>query len=73
MGVYVLKRDAVREQLDSKKHLDMPDLMLRLRDAGRTVRCHLADCYWLDIGRPEDFALAQQVFAAERSRFIGEE
>jgi NDP-sugar pyrophosphorylase family protein len=73
MGIYVLKRDAVREQLDSKQHLDMPDLMLRLRDAGRTVRCHLADCYWLDIGRPEDFALAQQVFAAERSRFIGEE
>jgi NDP-sugar pyrophosphorylase family protein len=49
----------------------MPDLMLRLRDAGRSVSCHLADCFWLDIGRPEDFAAAQEIFTAEPSRFLG--
>lgn len=72
MGIYVLKREAVRNVLGADERLDMPDLMLRLRDGGRNVRCHLADCYWLDIGRPDDFALAQQVFAAERSRFLGD-
>jgi NDP-sugar pyrophosphorylase family protein len=71
MGIYALKRQAVKEHLEPGVRLDMPDLMLRFRDAGKSVRCHLADGYWLDIGRPEDFALAQQLFAAERDRFLG--
>jgi NDP-mannose synthase len=71
MGIYVLKREAVRGELGANDRLDMPDLILRLRDAGRSVRCHLADCFWLDIGRPEDFAAAQEIFTAEPSRFLG--
>lgn len=73
MGIYMMKREAIRGMLRAEERLDMPDLMLRLRDAGRRIDCHLADCFWLDIGRPEDFALAQRAFAAQRVRFLGEE
>jgi NDP-sugar pyrophosphorylase family protein len=70
MGIYVLRREAVRAEISAVDRLDMPDLMLRLRDAGRLVMCHRADCFWLDVGRPEDVAAAQQMFAADPSRFL---
>ena len=36
----------------------MPDLVLRLIDAGEQVGSYLFDGYWLDIGRPQDYERA---------------
>jgi NDP-sugar pyrophosphorylase family protein len=69
MGLYVLEREAVRPCLAPARHLDMPDLMKALLAAGRTVQCHTQDCVWLDIGRPEDYAEAQGLFAENRDLF----
>jgi NDP-sugar pyrophosphorylase family protein len=66
MGVYAMKRDALAGLIEPGAVIDMPDLLLRMRDAGRLVKCHLTDCYWLDIGRPEDFAQAQRDFDSGR-------
>src|SRR5262249_46094938 len=37
------------------ERLDMPDLHLRALAAGERVACHVAECLWLDIGRPDDY------------------
>lgn len=69
MGIYVLNAAAVRPHLTPGQRLDMPDLLRAMVAAGGRVHCHEADCYWLDIGRPEDLATAQQV-VEENSAFF---
>lgn len=69
MGIYVLRRDAVRPFLEGRSVLDMPDLLRSMQAAGRRVFCHRQDCFWLDIGRPEDFAQAQALVEEDPDRF----
>lgn len=71
MGINVFRKSAVASLLTPGVPLDIPNLMLRLRSTGHTVRCHRCDGYWLDIGRPEDYQLATEMFENERQRFIG--
>ncbi|MBU1357827.1 MAG: NTP transferase domain-containing protein [Gammaproteobacteria bacterium] len=71
MGLYVLRRDAVAPHVSPGVHLDMPDLLLKLRDSGCKVQCHRqAESFWLDIGRPEDYATAQKMFEEQRELFL---
>ena len=49
----------------------MPDLITRTHEAGETVRCYRENCYWLDIGRMEDYATAQEHFAENQDLFLG--
>lgn len=69
MGLYVLNRDAVRRWLVPGEYLDMPTLMQAMSKADMLVRCHQQDCTWLDIGRPEDFALAQNMVERDPEAF----
>lgn len=73
MGLYVLQRDAVAQHLAPGHRLDMPDLMRALVTQGKQVLCHVPDCFWLDIGRPDDYAEAQQIFARDRTLFLPDE
>jgi NDP-sugar pyrophosphorylase family protein len=68
MGVYVYE-PAVLRYIEPHRYLDFPDLVLRLLDAGERVRAYLNDSLWLDIGNPEDYARAQELFAARREAF----
>lgn len=70
MGLYVLHTASVRPFVRPNEPMDMPQLMLAMMEAGRTVLCHRQDCVWLDIGRPEDFARAQQLFERNPERFL---
>lgn len=70
MGLYALQRQAVAKHLSPGVRMDMPDLMLSLVRDGRLVHCHVPECYWLDIGRPADYALAQEIFAKDRTMFL---
>jgi NDP-sugar pyrophosphorylase family protein len=72
MGLYVLRREAVRPHIVEGEYLDMPSLLLKMRDSHSDVRCFHEDCLWLDIGRPDDFALAQSLFEQNRELFLGE-
>jgi NDP-sugar pyrophosphorylase family protein len=68
MGVYVYE-PAVLTHIDHGKYLDFPDLVLRLLERGEKVCAYPAQCQWLDIGRPDDYARAQELFAEKRERF----
>ena len=70
MGCYLLRRDSVASYLKAGERLDMPDLMRAMVADGRHVHCHVPDCIWLDIGRPDDYAAAQQLFATSRGTFL---
>jgi NDP-sugar pyrophosphorylase family protein len=65
MGVYVLTRDTLRPFLAPNATLDMPDLLNAMVSAGHPVHAYFAECDWLDIGRPEDYARALSVVAEQ--------
>ena len=70
MGVNVLRR-GVAERIEPNKPLDMPDLIESVHTSGGTVCCYREDCYWLDIGRMDDYALAQEQYAQNEQMFLG--
>jgi NDP-sugar pyrophosphorylase family protein len=70
MGVNVLSARALA-MIARGERLDMPDLILRVRDAGGLVSCYREECHWLDIGRMDDYAKAQEEFAENESRYLG--
>jgi NDP-sugar pyrophosphorylase family protein len=70
MGVYAFAPRAI-EQIEPNKRLDFPDLVLKLLDAGETVRARRSeDDYWLDIGRHDDYETAMDEFERMRDRFL---
>jgi len=69
MGIYVLRRDAARAFIVPGEYLDVPVLMQSMQRVGGKVFCHQQNCFWLDIGRPEDFAEAQAMFERDPKVF----
>lgn len=61
MGVNVLSRRCLAF-IRPQESLSMPDLLLRVKSAGQSVQCWKSTAEWLDIGRPDDYQLAQERF-----------
>ena len=72
MGVYCFAPRAL-ESIEAGEHLDFPELIVRLIDAGEVVRSWRSESYWLDIGRFEDYERAMEEFEGVRARLLGEE
>jgi NDP-sugar pyrophosphorylase family protein len=70
MGVYILD-PAAWDFLAPGEPRPMPGLLEAMRHAGRAVHCFRQPCYWLDIGRHDDYATANEVFVARRDEFLG--
>jgi NDP-sugar pyrophosphorylase family protein len=51
------------------QYLDFPDLVVCLIDHGEKVVGFQSQDYWLDIGRREDYELAQQEFCSRAAEF----
>jgi NDP-sugar pyrophosphorylase family protein len=69
MGMYCFD-PRVCDFVGRGERIAMPALILRLRDAGEPVMCYREECFWLDIGRPDDYARAIEEFRSDRSRFL---
>jgi NDP-mannose synthase len=72
MGVYCFSPAAL-PYLAAGEHIDFPELILRLIARGEVVRGHRQDCFWLDVGRPEDYAQAQDEFQRLRASLLPSE
>jgi NDP-sugar pyrophosphorylase family protein len=72
MGIYLYSPRAVRA-IEPGERLDFPDLVLRLLNAGETVLGYQSECYWLDIGRREDYERALEEFPQRRLEFLPDE
>ncbi len=70
MGLYILSPLAW-DFLRPGQPLQMPDLLETMRLAGEPVHCFKRPCYWLDIGRHDDYATANEIFESRRSSFLG--
>lgn len=62
-GAYVLSPTALR-LVPRDAYQDMPALLADMIAAGLTVRQQWAEGYWMDIGRPPDYAQANADFGA---------
>jgi len=70
MGVNVLSKEVIKS-IAKGKYMDMPDLILKVHEQGGKVSCYREPgCFWLDIGRMDDYALAQEEFEKNRQMFL---
>ena len=72
MGLYIFE-PRVLDYIPRGERLDFPDLVLQLLEAGERVMGYPYDGYWLDIGRPDDYAQATDEFEQLRNLFLPEE
>lgn len=69
MGIYCFDPE-VCDYVEPGERLSMPELILRMKRDGRDVLTFRDDCYWLDIGRPDDYATACDEFRRDKNRFF---
>lgn len=70
-GMYILNQKC-KEYIRPRESLGMPELMLRMKNAGETINCFKTKALWLDLGRLDDFETAQEIFAKYQKRFLVE-
>jgi NDP-mannose synthase len=68
MGIYVYE-PRVLQYIPKGQYLDFPDLVLRLMESGEKIAGYRSHDYWLDIGRREDYELAQSEFSSRAAEF----
>lgn len=71
MGIYVYS-PSVLKYIEPKKYLDFPDIVLRLIKNKEKVMGYTSDDFWLDIGKPEDYARAVEEFEKVKEKFLHE-
>jgi NDP-mannose synthase len=71
MGIYVFEA-RVLQYIDRNQYLDFPDLVLKLLAAHEKVVGYVFDGYWMDLGRPDDYAQAAQDFDHMKAQFLPE-
>jgi NDP-mannose synthase len=69
MGVNVISQK-VLTHLEAGKPMDMPALVLKVHQSGGRIACYRQPCRWLDIGRMDDYAQAQDEFARNEAAFL---
>jgi NDP-mannose synthase len=69
MGVYAFEREAI-DLVPRATRFDFPDLVYRLLERGLPIHAHVSSSFWLDIGLPEDYELANERFAELRGDLL---
>jgi len=70
MGVYAFRRDILK-YIPSRRPFDFPDLVHALLDDDVHPAVYRHRGEWLDIGRPDDYKKAVQIFFRKSARFLG--
>lgn len=68
MGIYLYEA-RVLQYIVPGQHLDFPDLVQALLRSGEKVGTYCHNGFWLDIGRPDDYAKAQTIVQDNPRRF----
>jgi NDP-mannose synthase len=72
MGINIYSPRAI-QAIAPGESLDFPDLALRLMNEGEPVLAYTTDCYWMDIGRRDDYDRALEEFPEMRDRLLPDE
>ena len=70
MGIYCMEPE-VLELIPKGVPFGFDDLMYRMLDEGKPVRVFRHEGLWVDVGRPEDFRKAQELFARDDFSMLG--
>jgi NDP-mannose synthase len=70
MGVYVYEPRVLR-YIPKGQYMDFPDLVQLLLKMGEKVSGFQSQDYWLDIGRHEDYEIAQREYQSRAAEFQG--
>jgi NDP-sugar pyrophosphorylase family protein len=68
MGAYVYEPHVLR-YIPKGQYIDFPDLVKLLLEKGEKVAGFQSEDYWLDIGRREDYELAQLEYSSRAAEF----
>jgi NDP-sugar pyrophosphorylase family protein len=71
-GIYVFE-PAVLDHIPHGRHMDLPDLILKLLAAGERVATYPFEGTWLDIGRIDDYERSVAEFEQNRAAFLSPE
>jgi len=71
MGIYMVNRDAL-DHIPENSFYGFDDLMRDLMKASTPAGVCVHNGAWLDIGRPDDYAIAVDRFESNRSSFLRE-
>lgn len=69
MGIYMMNPE-VADYIPSHQYFDIPDLIHALLAANEKVRHYENNDFWLDIGRPADYTLANEQFGKLKSLLL---
>jgi NDP-mannose synthase len=69
MGIYVFEPEVLQYLRPGEYH-DFPDLVKKLIKDGKKVASYPFSGYWLDMGRPDDYARAIEEFESRRAEFL---
>ncbi|MFC1631927.1 sugar phosphate nucleotidyltransferase [Candidatus Omnitrophota bacterium] len=67
-GIYIYS-PRVLDYIEPKQHLDFPDIVMHLLQEGEKVLSYPSEDFWLDIGKPEDYAQATEEFEKSKEQF----
>jgi len=69
MGIYLFEPEIIK-YIPRNQRLDLPELVINLMRSSKQVNVYSFDGYWLDIGRPDDYERAIDVFSTHREAFL---
>ena len=69
MGIYVFNKSIV-QYLDKGVPMDIPNLILRLKENNKEISCYKGKYDWLDIGRVDDYEMATKIFKEQKSKYL---
>lgn len=70
MGIYCMEPE-ILDLIPKKVAFGFDDLMYTMLDKGLPVHAYQHQGMWMDIGRPEDYVKAQEVFEQNQSSILG--
>lgn len=69
MGIYVFKIDILK-YINRNKYMNLPDLIKILIEKKEKINSYIFRGKWLDIGRPEDYKEAVDIFKKNHKLFL---
>tara|TARA_B100001113_G_scaffold352531_1_gene354195 strand:+ start:1053 stop:1769 length:717 start_codon:yes stop_codon:yes gene_type:complete len=70
MGINVFNKKSLDGLIVKNEYLDIPSLMMLLKNNGNKVFCYEEECKWLDIGRVDDYQEAVEIFSKNKKVFL---
>jgi NDP-sugar pyrophosphorylase family protein len=69
MGIYMMDPEIIKF-IPNEQFFDIPDLFQALLSGGKEIRHYLNNEFWMDIGRPADYQLAEERYNTIKNRLL---